>query len=188
MVKCQHCGQESPLISRNLGLCSDCIRHDFDQVLPIIKQAHYKAREPFALPLYSPKAELGKTCRICINECSIAEGGVSYCGLRTNIGGRLSGAKADRANVSWYYDPLPTNCVADWVCPAGTGVGYPEFAYRRGIEYGYKNLAVFYQACSFDCLFCQNWHYRQLVSGQNWITASNWLRQLMTIPLLTSVL
>jgi len=23
------------------------------------------------------------------------------------------------------------------------------------------NLAVFYQACTFDCLFCQNWHYRE---------------------------
>jgi len=62
--------------------------------------------------------------------------------------------------------------VADWVCPAGTGAGYPDFAYRNGVEYGYKNLAVFYQACSFDCLFCQNWHYRRLVSSQGWVAAS----------------
>jgi len=62
--------------------------------------------------------------------------------------------------------------VADWVCPAGTGAGYPEFAYRRDVEHGYKNLAVFYHACSFDCLFCQNWHYRQLVSRQGWVRAS----------------
>ncbi|MEE8618654.1 MAG: hypothetical protein V3S84_00830 [Dehalococcoidales bacterium] len=46
--------------------------------------------------------------------------------------------------------------MADWVCPAGTGAGYPDFAYRAGVEYGYKNLAVFYHACSFDCLFYQN--------------------------------
>jgi pyruvate formate lyase activating enzyme len=51
--------------------------------------------------------------------------------------------------------------VADWVCPAGTGVGYPAWAYRDGPEYGYTNLAVFYQACSFNCLGCQNWHYRE---------------------------
>jgi len=70
------------------------------------------------------------------------------------------GASARKGNVSWYYDALPTNCVADWVCAGGTGAGYPEFAHRAGPEYGYKNLAVFYQACSFDCLFCQNWHYR----------------------------
>ncbi|MBL7125445.1 MAG: radical SAM protein [Dehalococcoidales bacterium] len=171
-VKCQNCGHESLLISQCLGLCSDCIRHHFDQVLPIIKQAHYEARKPFALPPYPPRAEGGKTCHICVNECSIAEGEVSYCGLRTYIDGRLKGATANLAKVSWYYDPLPTNCVADWVCPAGTGAGYPDFAYRQGVEYGYKNLAVFYQACSFDCLFCQNWHYRQLVSSRTWVKAS----------------
>jgi pyruvate formate lyase activating enzyme len=49
--------------------------------------------------------------------------------------------------VSWYFDPLPTNCVADWVCPGG--------------KQGHVNLAVFYEACTFDCLFCQNWHYRE---------------------------
>jgi len=80
--------------------------------------------------------------------------------LRSKEANKLKGATGDNANVSWYYDPLPTNCVADCVCPGGTGAGYPEFAYSDGPEYGYKNLAVFYQACSFDCLFCQNWHYR----------------------------
>jgi len=172
-VKCRRCGRESSLISRSLGLCYDCICHHFDEVLPLIQQAHYEAREPFALPPYPPKAEGGVNCRICINECSIPEGGTSYCGLRINRDGRLKGATADKAKVSWYYDQLPTNCVADWVCPAGTGVGYPDFAYRQEAEYGYKNLAVFYHACSFDCLFCQNWHYRQLVSGKDWVTASN---------------
>jgi len=124
------------------------------------------------LPPSPPRAESGVTCRICINECSIPEGEVSYCGLRTNIDGKLRGVTATKANVSWYYDRLPTNCVADWVCPGGTGAGYPDFAYRQGAEYGYKNLAVFYQACSFDCLFCQNWHYRKLTSSKDLITAS----------------
>ena len=171
-VRCKHCGRESSLISQSLGLCSDCLRHNYDKVLPIIKQAHEEARKSFNLPPYSPKAEAGVACRICVNECSIAEGGVSYCGIRTNKDGKLKGATADRAKVSWYYDPLPTNCVADWVCPAGTGAGYPKFAYRRGAEVGYKNLAVFYHACSFDCLFCQNWHFRKLTNSGDWVTAS----------------
>jgi len=171
-VRCKHCGRESSLISQSLGLCSDCLRHNYDEVLPIIKQAHEEARKSFNLPPYSPKAEAGVACRICVNECSIAEGGVSYCGIRTNKDGKLKGATADRAKVSWYYDPLPTNCVADWVCPAGTGAGYPKFAYRRGAEVGYKNLAVFYHACSFDCLFCQNWHFRKLTNSGDWVTAS----------------
>jgi len=71
------------------------------------------------------------------------------------------GGTAEGSAVSWYFDPLPTNCVADWVCAGGTGAGYPQWAYCKGAEHGYVNLAVFYQACTFDCLFCQNWHYRE---------------------------
>jgi len=171
-AKCQHCGKESPLISQALGVCLDCIRQDFIAVLPDIQQAHSKARSQFNLPAQPPESETGRRCQICLNECCIPPGGRGYCGLRFNEGNKLSGAKADRANVSWYYDPLPTNCVADWVCPGGTGAGYPQFAYRNGPEYGYKNLAVFYQACSFDCLFCQNWHYRDLALQESKVTAS----------------
>ncbi|TNF47210.1 radical SAM protein, partial [bacterium] len=74
---------------------------------------------------------------------------------------RLLGVSEEIAKVSWYHDPLPINCVADWVCAGGTGAGYPRFAYRKGPETGYRNLAVFFTACSFNCLFCQNWGYRR---------------------------
>jgi pyruvate formate lyase activating enzyme len=40
-------------------------------------------------------------------------------------------------------------------------VGYPQYAYRPGPEAGYKNLAVFFHACSFNCLYCQNWQFKQ---------------------------
>ena len=129
-------------------------------MLPLIEKIHARAREPFDLPSKPPKSEKGRSCHLCANECRIPIEGRGYCGLRTNKGNKFVGATAEKGNVSWYYDALPTNCVADWVCPGGTGVSYPQFAYSRGAEYGYKNLAVFYQACSFDCLFCQNWHYR----------------------------
>ncbi len=158
--RCQHCGRRSPLISQALGLCLDCIRKEFTGVFPHIEQAHSAARYPFDLPKQPPRADDGAKCRLCTNECCIPVNERGYCGLRTNRGGKLVDATASKGNVSWYYDSLPTNCVADWVCPGGTGAGYPQFAYSRGAEYGYKNLAVFYQACSFDCLFCQNWHYR----------------------------
>jgi pyruvate formate lyase activating enzyme len=98
---------------------------------------------------------------LCSNECSIPEAGLGYCGVRKNAGGRLEGATAEQGRLTWYHDPLPTNCVADWVCPGGTGAGYPDWAYCRGPERGYANLAVFFQACSFDCLCCQNWHFRK---------------------------
>ena len=157
---CQRCGRKSLLISRALGLCLDCIRKKFTQVLPLIEKAHCRAREPFDLPPKPPKAEKGQSCHFCVNECRVAPGEKTYCGLRINQEDKLVGATVEKGNVSWYYDALPTNCVADWVCPGGTGFGYPQFAYSQGAEHGYKNLAVFYQACSFDCLFCQNWHYR----------------------------
>jgi len=86
---------------------------------------------------------------------------LGYCGVRKNAGRRLEGVSPSQGRLSWYHDPLPTNCVADWVCPGGTGAGYPDWAYRRGPESGYTNLAVFFQACSFDCLYCQNWHFRE---------------------------
>jgi len=168
-TRCKCCGKESILISQSLGLCLDCIRQNFDELQPIIQEAHRKSRQSFNLPPQPPKATNGTACHLCYNECQVSEGKTSYCGLRLSAGGRLAGANAEKGNVSWYYDPLPTNCVAEWVCPGGTGSGYPDFAYHSGPEHGYKNLAVFYQACSFDCLFCQNWHYRFAAGQQNWV-------------------
>jgi pyruvate formate lyase activating enzyme len=91
----------------------------------------------------------------------MAEGEEGYCGLRANKNGKLEAPTPRCGYLSMYNDPLPTNCVADWVCPAGTNTGYPEFSYSKGPEYGYQNLAVFYHACNFNCLFCQNWHFRE---------------------------
>ena len=65
------------------------------------------------------------------------------------------------ANLSYYFDPLPTNCVADFFCPGGTGRGYPTYANVDGAERGFFNLAVFYHACNFNCLFCQNWTFKR---------------------------
>ncbi|MCX7857717.1 MAG: radical SAM protein [Deltaproteobacteria bacterium] len=98
-------------------------------------------------------------CTVCGNECVIGQNEKGYCGLREKVGQTLSYGP-QIASLEFYHDPLPTNCVADWVCAGGTGSGYPEFAYFSGPEYGYKNLAVFFRACSFNCLFCQNWHFR----------------------------
>jgi len=160
VVRCRICGRNSILVSRALGVCVDCIRNRAPEVSILVDGAHSSARKPFGLPEQVPGEAGGAGCDLCVNQCRIPAGGRGYCGLRTNEGGRLAGASAQKGNVSWYHDPLPTNCVADWVCPGGTGAAYPGFAHSNGPEYGYRNLAVFYQACSFDCLFCQNWHYR----------------------------
>jgi pyruvate formate lyase activating enzyme len=124
-------------------------------------EAHKRSREAFGLPAEAPKEPKGLPCAVCVNACRIPEGGTGYCGLRRNEGGRLVGVSPDEGKLMWYYDPLPTNCVGDWVCPGGTGAGYPKYAYCAGPERGYKNLAVFFHACSLNCLFCQNWHFRR---------------------------
>ena len=150
------------MISKKIGFCIDCIRGNFTEVWPTIQAVHCQSRLDSGLPPTIPKSPAGLKCHLCVNQCQIAEGERGYCGLRINRDGKLVGGGPDDGNVSWYYDPLPTNCVADWVCAGGTGAGYPKYAYNSGPEQGYKNLAVFYQACSFNCLFCQNWQYRRL--------------------------
>ncbi|MCX8126274.1 MAG: radical SAM protein, partial [Dehalococcoidia bacterium] len=160
--KCQRCGAGSFPISSALGLCAQCISTGHPEVRTRLEEVHLRARQEAGLPGQPPAGSNGVRCRLCVNECRIPPGGRGYCGLRTNTDRRLTGATADRGNVRWYHDPLPTNCVASWTCPGGTGAGYPKFARSNGPEYGYKNLAVFYCACSFDCLFCQNWQHRRL--------------------------
>lgn len=163
MAQCDRCGIRSPLVARHLRLCGNCIRRDGAGVREQLAQAHAVTRKAFRLPESPPQEPQGQLCTICANECRIPKGKVGYCGLP--FGERKN------AVVSWYYDPLPTNCVADWVCPGGTGAGYPQFAYRNGPEFGYKNLAVFYGACTLNCLFCQNWHYRlDLLRGRRFGT------------------
>ncbi len=171
MAKCVNCGKESELISKALQVCLDCIRTDFDYVFPAIERIHARSRMEFDLPIEPPKDPSGARCNLCVNECLIPEGETGYCGLRKNSSGKLSGGAKDEGNLSWYYDHLPTNCVADWVCAGGSKAGYPQFSHSPGPEYGYKNLAVFYQACCFNCLFCQNWHFRKNVYSRRKITA-----------------
>ena len=161
MAACRLCKKESKTISRELGVCLACIRGQPEDALTLAREAHRRSRQAFGLPEEPPKGPHGIPCTICANECKIPDQGKGYCGLRKNEGGRLVGASPEKGNLSWYHDPLPTNCVADWVCPGCTGAGYPVHAYAPGPEQGYKNLAVFFQACSFNCLFCQNWHFRR---------------------------
>lgn len=161
MAQCKLCNAKSDYISKELSVCLGCIRERPQEALSIAMEAHRRSREAFGLPASPPKDPDGVPCNICVNECGIPEGGRGYCGVYENIGGKKVGVSADEGKLSWYYDPLPTNCVADWVCPGGTGAGYPECAYMPGPEYGYKNLAVFFHACSFNCLYCQNWRFRE---------------------------
>jgi len=164
MGKCLVCGEKAERISDGLGVCLKCVREKPERALEISRRAHAKSRGVFGLPSKPPKDVGGLSCGVCANDCVIGVGNCGFCGLVWNVEGCLVrfGGTAEKGVLEWYYDSLPTNCVCWWFCPGCTGNGYPKYAYKQTAEFGYANLAVFYGACSYDCLFCQNWHYRNL--------------------------
>ena len=161
MTACSLCNSNALPVSRILGVCLACIRDKPARALKLAERAHAQSRLKFGLPERPAKNADGVQCKLCCNNCRIPAGQIGYCGLRKNVDGHLEGVSSRSGKLSWYHDPLPTNCVADRFCPGGTGAGYPHYARCRGPEVGYNNLAVFFQACSFNCLYCQNWHFRQ---------------------------
>ena len=164
-VVCAGC--RAPLGSTTgvLRYCAECFKAGRPEAMDHARRVHAEVRAKFGLPTSPPRSQHGTECGVCVNECTMARGEVGYCGLTQNLNGktvRLAGTPAIGV-LEYYHDPLPTNCVADWVCPAGSDSGYPRYSYSPDKEYGYNNLAVFYGACSFNCLFCQNWRFREVV-------------------------
>jgi len=101
----------------SLPVCPDCSKKD--EVLDVAVSLHP--------PLYETGVE---RCRLCSNECS----GTAFCG------------KPEYGKLTYYEDPLPTNCCNAWFCKGSRLTG--------------TNLAVFYYGCNFDCLYCQNWTHK----------------------------
>jgi pyruvate formate lyase activating enzyme len=147
---CALCSTTERPVAASLGVCLACIRNYPQDALLLTAAAHGAARESFDLPSAPPRAAGGVKCGLCVQDCVIPEGGQGYCGLRTAREGKLHhrAGTPQAGLLHWYRDSLPTNCVADWVCPGSR---------QRGMH----NLAVFYSTCTFDCLYCQNWHFRQ---------------------------
>jgi len=118
--------------------------------LEVTNAAHAAARRLFGLPERPPRTDGGRRCGLCVQDCLIGEGERGYCGLREVRDGKLRhlAGTPGRGLLHWYRDPLPTNCVADPFCAGHT-------------QHGKHNLAVFYASCTVDCLFCQNWNFRE---------------------------
>ncbi len=149
-MKCKICGKTGN-ISRTLTICLECIRTRWDIAEPLVISAHHISRKQYSLPLEPPKSLEGVPCGLCVNNCKLSTNEVGYCGLRINQNGKIQNLTGRNAVLEYYYDYLPTNCVA------------MEFCESRNFRFPCKNLSVFYGACTFNCLFCQNWHYRYLV-------------------------
>jgi pyruvate formate lyase activating enzyme len=150
VTSCLNCHRAAPLVCQALGICGECLRARFSAVRPRLEALHTASRLEFGLPALPPRHPGGVRCALCSNECVIGEDERGYCGLRTVRQGKLThlAGTPERGLLQWYRDPLPTNCVADWVCEGGQ---------HRGCH----NLAVFYASCTANCLFCQNWHWRE---------------------------
>jgi pyruvate formate lyase activating enzyme len=172
---CHGCGVTG-LVSDSMGACGPCLKRGIPEAIEANRRLRESHRRSYHLPVNPPQDAGGLPCHLCANACRLTTGRVGYCGLRRNTDGRLTRGLAGDGHLSWYRDPLPTNCVADWVCPGGTGTGYPEYACAPGPEKGYYNLAVFYSACTFDCLFCQNWHFRHSLDEPKMIQAGDLAR------------
>jgi pyruvate formate lyase activating enzyme len=116
MARCQLCGITSPCISKAFNVCLVCIRRRPHKALEITANAHRTSRAEFGLPPVPPNDSDGILCNFCVNTCKIGKDCIGYGGLHKNQDDRLTGVSTTKAKLSWYHDPLPTNCVADWVC------------------------------------------------------------------------
>ncbi|MCS6788885.1 MAG: radical SAM protein, partial [Aigarchaeota archaeon] len=167
MARCATCGATSPLTSRAIGVCKECLVERPEEALRVAMEGHRASRAEFGLPPEPPRSPGGKPCNLCAAKCVMAEGEVGYCGIRGVRDGKMwSLSGADSGLLDYYLDPHVTNCCNAWFCPAGTGCGYPKFAVRDGPEVGYYNLALFFYGCSLNCQFCQNWTHKAISRGK----------------------
>ncbi len=157
MALCDVCKRPQRLATQVLGICGPCLRERAGDYEQRIRRAHERSRGEFDLPAEPPRAPDGAVCTQCVNACRMEEGEAGFCQARRAQGGEIVGGE-EQGVLHFYYDPLPTNCVA---MPWCGGVG----------EVGTHNLAVFSQFCTFDCLFCQNWHFRNKRTHERPITA-----------------
>ncbi|MFQ6130100.1 MAG: radical SAM protein [Candidatus Hadarchaeaceae archaeon] len=174
-AKCEVCGREAEDISATLKVCASCIRERFDDARLHLEVAHAKVRERYNLPAKVPKDPNGVRCGGCGSDCRIPEGSKGFCGIVENIGGKpvRKFGTPERGLLTWYYDPLPTNCVPAEFCAGSSGAGYPRWCRTPRGDIGYHNLSIFLGSCTYSCLFCQNFSFRELtVGGKPTMTAA----------------
>ena len=151
------------LASKVLGYCGSCLSEKKDLISEALL-THRKLRSTNGL--VGLVARDGKVvCDGCGNHCRLSEGEIGFCGLRHASGSSIIENFPGQAIVSWYYDPIPTNCTSDWICAV---TRKRELHTPRERQ---NNLAVFYGSCNSDCLYCQNVSHKELtVAGRPLMT------------------
>ena len=157
MGTCKFCGEAGKTISEVLQVCKKCILEgDWNKVKPHILSVHKQVRQLVELPEKPPKAEkpnIKLKCNYCINECSLSDNDISYCGLRNiqrNKSGDLPFPSKSKGYIHGYIDPNPTNCCNAWFCPAGTSVGFPQYSDYEGPEFCTYSNAAFLYGCESE--------------------------------------
>lgn len=155
MSACALCGRTEH-VAEALGVCGACLREGSAKARRLVERAHARTRAKIGLPRSAPKSREVAACAVCANACRPAEGKPGLCATRRTVGGKVQPivGTARAASVTFWHDPLPTNCTACFVC-AGSSKA----------ERGNKNLAVAYHGCTFDCLYCQSWAARHPATG-----------------------
>jgi pyruvate formate lyase activating enzyme len=148
--------EDRRLVSQVLGFCDRCIQSD-QYLVDRALEVHRRIREREKLVPEIPK-DGSTVCPDCGNHCNLNEGQIGFCNLRKAENNKVIERFPNKAIVSWYFDPLPTNCVADWVCPVSA-----EWEWKKLRKL--NNLAVFYGSCNSDCIFCQNSSYRGMMAA-----------------------
>jgi pyruvate formate lyase activating enzyme len=163
-ARCELCGKESEEVSETLRVCAACVRERFADARPYLEDAHARARQRYGLPPSPPKAPGGLRCGGCGNDCRIPAGGKGFCGVVENVDGKLVRrfGLPECGLLQCYYDSLPTNCVPADFCAGSGGAGYPKWCRTPRGDVGLDNLAVFMGSCTYSCLFCQNYGFREL--------------------------
>jgi pyruvate formate lyase activating enzyme len=173
-VKCELCDRDSEEVSEVLKVCPRCVREQFELAKPLLEAAHLRVRREYGLPVNPPKDPRGIRCGGCGNDCKIPPGGKGFCGVVENVGGNLvrKFGTPERGLLSWYYDPLPTNCVPADFCAGSSGAGYPKWCRTPRGDVGWNNLSIFMGSCTYSCIFCQNYGFREhTVEGKPVMTA-----------------
>ncbi|MFW9918946.1 MAG: radical SAM protein [Candidatus Thorarchaeota archaeon] len=153
MMKCPN--HEHRVASDILQVCSVCIVGD-SKISGKIDDTHASIRKKAGLVPRIPTEGM-IVCPDCGNHCKLQVGEIGFCHNRVATSSVIGNRYREAAPVSWYYDPLPTNCVADWVCPIS------KMKELRNERKRFKNLAVFYGSCNSNCLFCQNASYQEMM-------------------------
>ena len=131
------------------GLCLACIRSRPEEAPPLAVTAHAGGRAPLWAAGTAASALAGRRCRLCVNLASWARASA----------GTAACARCENRRVAATWPVRPPGSAPLVPRPAAHPLRRrPDL--RRGTPRGMHNLAVFYPPCTLDCLFCQNWHFR----------------------------